>query len=210
MAPSGSSPLTRVARRLPFAVDDYDAARAAFAQWERSRTKAHEDVLRVWCYGYVLWYFYSQFARERTSGASDLDAAVARALERVYRSFPSVRDPDRFPNYVSKICRNVLLSHRTRRREAVEFTDWTVSVMPDEAEGHDLVLARRLIARSIATLPPAIRRVAQMRILDGQSYDAIAEATQRPIDSVRTYASKAAARLRQDPTIQDLLSDGAP
>ena len=209
MSSSAPSPLARIAQRLPFAVDDYDAARAAFARWERSQTKAHEDVLRVWCYGYVLWYFYSQFARERTSGASDLDAAVGRALERVYRSFPSVRDPDRFPNYVSKICRNVLLSHRTRRRETVELTDWAVAVMPDEAEGHDMVLVRRLITRSIAALPPAIRCVARMRILEGQPYEAIAEATDRPIDSVRTYASKAAARLRQDPTLRDLLSDDA-
>ena len=201
------SPLSHIADRLPFAVDDYDAARDAFARWHRSRSASDRQVVEVWCYGYVLWYFYSQFARERTSGASDLDAVVDQAIDRVFRSLPAAREPSRFPNYVSKICRNVLLTHRGRRRETVEINDSTATVGPAEADGYDLVLVRRLVARSLAGLPPAIRRVAQMRLLEARPYSEIAETTGLPIDSVRTYASKAAARLRRDPDLRDLLDD---
>lgn len=207
MPPAPLSPLAHIADRLPFAVDDYDAAREAFARWRRSRAAADREAVEVWCYGYVLWYFHAQFARERSSGPSDLDAAVDQAIDRVFRSLPSAREPRLFPNYVSKICRNVLLTHRGRRRETVEINDWTVSVRPPEADGYDLVLVRRLVARALAGLPPAIRRVARMRILDGRPYAEVAETTGLPIDSVRTYASKAAARLRRDPALRDLLDE---
>lgn len=192
---------------MPFAVDDYDAAREAFARWHRSQSRLDLQTLEVWCYGYALSYFHGQFKRERTGGASDIDAAVTQAVDRLFRSLPTVREPLRFPNYVSRVCRNVLLTHRSRRRDTVEITDRTVSVVPSEAEGYDLILVRRLVARAIDALPPAIRRVARLRILEQTPYSEIAEATGLPIDSVRTYASKAAARLRCDPILRDLLDE---
>ena len=207
MSPAHASSLAYVARRLPFAVDDYDAARDAFVRWRHSGAEADRETVEVWGYGYVLWYFYSQFARERTTTPSDLDAAIEQAVGRVFGSLATVREPRRFPNYVSKICRNVLLTHRRRRRETTEVTDWMVTVCPAEADGYDLLLVRRLVVRAVAQLPPAIRRVAHMRLLEACPYPAIAEATGLPIDSVRTYASKAAARLRQDPDLRDLLDD---
>ena len=207
MSPAHASSLAHVADRLPFAVDDYDAARDAFARWRQSGAEADRETVEVWSYGYVLWYFYSRFARERTAGPSDLDAAIEQAMRRVSRSMAAVREPRRFPNYVSRVCRNVLLTHRRRRRETTEVTDSMATVCPDEAEGYDLVLARRLVARAVAGLPPAIGRVARMRLLEGRPYTAIAEETGLPIDSVRTYASKAAARLREDPDLRDLLDD---
>ena len=207
MSPDHASSLAYVAARLPFAVDDYDAARDAFARWRRTGAPADRETVEVWAYGYVLWYLYAQFARERTASPCDLDRAVDQAVGRVLGSFDAVQAPDRFPNYVSKVCRNVLLTHRARRTPADDPTGGEAAEWPTGADGYDLVLVRQLVGRAVDGLPPAIREVARMRFLDGRPYAEIAEATGRPIDSVRTYASKAAARLRQSPDLRDLLED---
>jgi RNA polymerase sigma factor (sigma-70 family) len=201
---SRPSRLAELVRELPFAVDDFDAASEAFVQWHRTRTDADRGTVELWAYCYVVWYFYAKFSRERTSGVSDLDAVLDRAYRRILRSLDSVRHPERFPQFVSVVCRNVLLSHRSRRRETVELQEHTSPVEEVGAGEYDRVLTRRLITRAVEALPPAIREVAQMRLLEGRSYQDIADTTGRPIASVRTYYSKAMAHLRQDPDLQDL------
>ena len=199
-----SARLGALVRHLPFDVDDFDAASDAFLAWHHGRAEADRRTVQLWAYCYVVWYFYGKFARERTSGPSDLDAAIERATRRVFRSMEEVRDPERFPQFVSVLCRNVLLTHRERRRDTVEVDDGTAPVPPDAADAYDRVLVRRIIERAVDALPPAIGEVARMRLLERRSYADIAEATGRPVASTRTYYSKAIAKLRDDPALQAL------
>lgn len=201
---SPSSRLAEVSRSLPFAVNDFDAAREAFARWRRSRCPRDRQTVEVWGYCYTLWYFHAKFARERTAGASDLDDVIGRAYDRILRSLDAVRDPECFPQYVSVLCRNVLRNHRTRRRRMEEMDEHTAAVPAVGAAEYDRVVVHRVLERAIGELPPAIREVARMRLLDRRSYPDIAQATGRPIASVRTYASKAKTRLREDPNVRAL------
>ena len=210
MARDRSSRLDDLARRLPFAVDDFDAARETFVRWRAGGRVADRETAQLWAYCYVVWYFYGKFARERTSGASDIDGVVERATKRILRSMPSVRDPERFPQFVSVVCRNVLYSYRQRRRETVEMDEHMMPVAPDEADGLDRVLVRRLVARAVEALPPAIAEVVRMRLLEGRSYQDIADATDRSLATTRTYYSKAIARLREDPDLRALHFGGLP
>ena len=196
------SRLDALARGLPFAVDDVEAAAAVYVRWRAVGARADRDRALLWAYCFALRYFASKFAYERTGTPSDADAAVEDAVRRLVGSFDGgVRSPERFPQFVSVVCRRVLLSHRARRREHVEAPDDLLTV-PADADAHDRTLTQRCLARAVGALPPAIGEVARMRLIEDMDYADIAEALGRPIDSVRTYHSKALRRLRQDPGLR--------
>ena len=199
---SRPSRLEVLTRELPFAVDDSDAAGHAYVRWLETRADEDLHVVQLWAYCYTIGYLYAAFARERTSGVSDLDAAIDSAYGGVLRSLLSVRTPRKFAHYVSVICRNALLTHRSRRRETVELDEDALYVSERGARGHDRVLLGRVLARAVDALPPAIREVAQMRLMERRSYQDIADVTGRPLATVRTFASKAKARLSDDPDLQ--------
>lgn len=195
-----------LAQRLPFAVDDYDGARTAYVRWHQTRATADREVVEIWAYCYVLTYFYTRFASERTAGASDLDMAVTRAVRRIFRSLESVRDPERFPQFVSVVCRRVLLSHRERRRPMGDLDEWTGAIeeAPDTYDRH---LVRYLLDRAIRRLPGVTAQAARLRLLEGASYSDIAAAMHREVPTVRTYVSRALAKLRKDPDVQALYDE---
>ena len=199
--------LDAIAARLPFAVDDYAAAGAAFARWRRSQRDADLRTVEIWAYCYTYRYFYTKFARERMGGASDLDAAVDNAYTRVLANLDTVRNPLKFAHFVSVICKRTLLNHRARRRTMVEVMEDMAPTASAEARSYDRHLVRHVLAVAIEALPEAIRDVARMRLLDGREYESIAEETGRPTPTVRTYVSKAIARLRGNEDLRALYFD---
>ena len=183
---------------LPFAVDDADAANDAFARG-RAGDPAARRLADIWAYTYVVRYMARAFARERVGDASDADAVEDRVLQNLPSVWERVDSPDKFAHYVMKMCKNALLTHRARRKTTVEADDTTLPpTRDDERHAHDAVMVRRDVALAIAGLPSAVRVVAEMKVLGGMSFEAIAEATGHPLPTVRTYASKANARLRED------------
>ncbi|MEM0961617.1 MAG: sigma-70 family RNA polymerase sigma factor [Bacteroidota bacterium] len=193
-----------LADKLPFAVDDYDTVREVYVRWRLQRAASDLETIQTWSYLYALRYLYARFRTERTGASSDLDMAVLRAVQRIYRSLESVRDPERFPQFVSVICRRVLLSHRERRRELAEINDYDAPVEALEAEGYDRQLVRHVLQQAIERLPASLRTIARMRLIDECPYDDIAEATGHPVPTVRTYVSRSLSRLRQDPDVRAL------
>ncbi len=164
--PSHHSRLEVLTRELPFAIDDSDAAGRAYVRWLDTEARGDLDVVQLWAYSYTIRYFYAAFARERTSGASDLDAAIDQAYDRILRSLLSVHEPHKFAHYVSVICRNVLNTHRSRRREMVELDEDILLVTEGGARDYDRVVMARALDRAVDALPPAIREVAQMRLIE--------------------------------------------
>ncbi len=207
MTPAPFHRLEAIASRLPFAVDDYAAAGAAFARWKDSRRDEDLRTVEIWSYCYTYRYFYAKFARERVGGASDLDAAIDKAYVRVLTHLDSVRNPLKFAHFVSVICKRTLLNHRSRRRETVEVMEDMAPTRSAGASDYDGHLVRHVLAAAIGALPDAIRDIARMRLLDGMEYEAIAEETGRPTPTVRTYVSKAVARLREDEDLRALYFD---
>ena len=203
--------LDAVAAALPFAIDDYAAANAAFVAWHA--TRGSRRIVDMWAYCYVQRYFLTRFVRETGGSPSDLDVAVTTAYERVHRSLDSVRDPSRFAQFVSVVCKNTLLNNRSRRR-GFDALDETAPADPETpAEGWDAPVVRRAVAAAIAALPEGIRETARLRFLEAMDYPAIAERTGHGVPTLRAYAAKATRRLREDPALrafqfQDVLPPG--
>lgn len=192
-----------LAARLPFAVDDYPAAGRAFAAWRASGADADGETVKLWAYCYVQRHVWGRFARERTGGAADVDEAVSRAFLGVLRGMDHVDDPLRFPHYVSVVCKRTVLGHRVRRHDTVEATD--AHLPPEDAalpSPYAAEAVRADVEVALATLPPSVGEVARLRFLDGLDYESIAARLGRPIASVRTYAARACARLRDDPFLR--------
>ncbi|HEX9950459.1 MAG TPA: sigma-70 family RNA polymerase sigma factor [Rubricoccaceae bacterium] len=206
--------LARLAAALPFSLDDTDAAAAAFAAGRSGDAGARRDA-DLWAYIWTLRYIARKFLTERVGEPSDVDAVETRALEGVRKVWDAVEDAARFPSYVSKVCKNAVLTHRARRRTMVEADETVLGpAFDDERFDQDAVIVRRDVVTAIADLPPAVRAVATMRFLDAVGYEDIAEATGHPLPTVRAYLSKAVARLREAPHLRahffdDVLPPGA-
>lgn len=200
--------LDAVAAALPFAIDDYDAANAAFVAWREGR--GPRRAVDLWAYCYVQRYVLTRFARETGGAPSDLDVVLTKAYERVLKSYDTVRDPGHFAQFVSVVCKNTLLNNRSRRR-AFDALDETT---PDEDEGPadiDVGLLRHTLAAAISALPEGIRETARLRFLEGLGYPDLAERIGKEVPTARAYVSKAVKRLRQDPALRALhFDDVAP
>ncbi len=205
-----------LAADLPFPLDDTAAAARAFAQGCTGDAAARGHA-QLWAYAWAQRYVARAFATERVGEPSDVDAVLDRILDGLF-STPlegRITDPDRFPAYVSKICKNALLTHRRDRRQFVEADDLSLdpTLDDDPFEGDALAIRHDVIA-ALTILPAAVRAVAEMRFLEQASYEDIAAATGHPLPTVRTYVSKALVRLRESGLLRahhfdDVLPPGA-
>ena len=198
--------LAQVTATLPFALDDYDAAAATFARWRDGGGAADWDATVVWVYGYSYRTLYRRFAREAPAAASDVDALVDQTFMRLVKKLDTVRDPYKLPQFVSVACKRAMISYRLRSRptEALDAERWAAPPGPDDLDGP---LVRWTFERAIDALPPALRVVARMKLLDGAEYPEIGEATGHPLPTVRTYLSKALVKIRDHPAVRALAHD---
>lgn len=196
--------LDAVAARLPFAVDDYDAANRAFARWRETRTEANRKTVDLWTYCYVQRYFLLRFARETAATAPDLDETIATAFKRVHASYETVRDATRFSHFVSVVCVNTFRNYRRGRRAFEPLDEATPGAPSEPAEAADAPIVRRAVETAIAELPGAVQEVARLRLLDRMEYTAISERVGLAVPSLRAYVSKALHRLREDPHLRAL------
>ena len=198
--------LDAVAAHLPFAVDDYDAAAAAFDRWRDGGGAVDLGAATLWAYCYTLRYLYVRFAREPPAQVSDVDAVIDRTFVRVLDRLDTVRERGKLPSFVSVVCKRALVTYRQRcQPPAALDEDWAAA--PPCADDHDQALVRWAIGRAIDALPPALRVVARMRLLEEAPYAEIAEVTGHPLATTRAYLSKAVRRLREAPELRELASD---
>lgn len=199
--------IDELAAALPFDAHDVQAANEAFGRWCQTRSDADRRHVELWAYWYVNRYFVLRFATERSAGPSDLDAVVTRVFGRLLSALPRIAEARKFASYVSVACKNGLRNFRRDRRLTDELFEDTATTVQDAAHDHDRVLVRRILEDALDRLPSGIAEVARLRFLEEVPYEEIAARTGRPVASVRAYASKAAARLREMPEIQQLYVD---
>ena len=204
MPPVPTSASEALAERLPFAVDDYEAANAAFVRWHTSRADAALEVVLIWAYCYAQRYFTQKFVCSRTLQPSDYDTLVTKGFASVRKYHANVRDPARFAHWVSVVYKHTFVRYVSRHHESVELQAERV---PDPAvttpwREHDQRVIQRAVQAALRRLPEFLQEVARMKLVDQMEYEAIAERTGHPVPTVRAYVCKVMARLRQDPDIQ--------
>ncbi len=131
--------------------------------------------------------------------ASDAQDAVQESCVRAWRSWPQLRDRDRFPAWFSQILVNVCrskLRQRTRRQvEPIDDRDF------EDADPFRAALARDEVGRALPALSDELRVVVVLRYWGDLSLAEIADRLEIPVGTVksRLHAALHALRSRIEP-----------
>ena len=207
------SAVERLARRLPFHLDDFDRVNRLFDQYESGGNRDAEIQLELWTYCFVRRYLTIKLSRDPLVGAADLEELLDRVYRRIRSGRRGVRA--RYASWVSVVCRNSYLNY-VRDRRATRYISEDPRSRDDLLEvesvaGHiDLGTALGVVHNAIARLPSYLQQIARMRVLEELPYEEISLLVDRPIETVRAYAHKAVVRLRSDPSVCAALERPAP
>lgn len=126
---------------------------------------------------------------------SQVDDLAQEVFLKVHRGLPYFRGEARLSTWIYRIVSNVSLQARTRRRELRDADRAPEPSSTDSAFG-DLELRDRL-EKAIAQLPPHYRLLVAAHYLEGVQYEALAEALNIPLGTVKTHLYRAKRQLRE-------------
>jgi RNA polymerase sigma factor (sigma-70 family) len=204
--PTPSSRLQNVLERLPFAVDDTDAANEAFRRWRQQGKEEEKHTVDLWTYCYVSRYFLAKSARKTTfTNVSDADELTTRAFQKVQQSRDSVRNHERYASWVSVICKNVLLNYvrRDRYAESIQDEDGPTLTAQARQSVAEVGFVQEAITDAIDELPSYLQEPARLYFLENLGFSEISEAIGKPVATVRTYKHKAVKQLRTNERLQE-------
>jgi RNA polymerase sigma-70 factor (ECF subfamily) len=115
---------------------------------------------------------------------------------KVYRGLPYFRGDARLSTWIFRIVANVCTQARSRRTAEVPGLIPVRERGSPDAAFADFELRERL-DKAIAQLPENYRLLIAAHYLDGVQYDALAEALDVPIGTVKTHLYRAKRRLRE-------------
>ncbi|MEN6546005.1 MAG: sigma-70 family RNA polymerase sigma factor [Armatimonadia bacterium] len=142
----------------------------------------------------------------------DADAARDIAQEtfvRAYRALGKLRRAESFPAWIVRICRNLTTDWLRRpERRWVPLDETTRS----EYDVAATVAARDLVNRALATLPEDNRLALSLFLVNGYTYQEVAQLTDVPLSTVKGRIERAKGRLAKEvfAMVEDTLKDGAP
>lgn len=202
--------LYAVAAKLPFHLDDIARVNDTFVRLQRHPNADDRDAVELWTYCYIYRYFLIKCATARRTSPLPLDELVTRAFSDMQRHRNSVRQPDRYAHWVSKLCRNTYINHLRGRRSYVELREEGTGLRVVDVKieaGHDESLLHEMVRDAVERLPDYLRDVARMRFLEDRPYSEIQEVTGKPLDVLRSYANKSLNHLRRHTALQTLAAE---
>ena len=127
---------------------------------------------------------------------SQTDDLAQEVFLKVYRGLPYFRGEARLSTWIFRIVANVCTQARARR------TAEAPGLVPVREPGsHDVAFAdfelRERLDKAIAQLPENYRLLIAAHYLEGVQYEALAEALNMPIGTVKTHLYRAKRRLRE-------------
>jgi len=205
MTPS-SSQLRTVTDRLPFPIDDTDAANDAFRRWQDHEDPDAEHVVEMWTYCYVCRYFLAKAASNAFDRAAAADELITRTYEKVRNNFDSVREADQFASWVSVVCKNTFLNYTRRDRTAESINEDRGPVLESDTDAvFELGFVEEMLAGAIHRLPEYLREPARLYFLEDCTFEEISDATGKSVPTVRTYKHKAVKKLRKDDALREYI-----
>ena len=200
-----SSELRTVTDRLPFSVDDTDAANDAFRRWTEEEDSEAEYVMDLWTYCYICRYFLTKSAGDTFENASDADELVTRAYRKVQQNRGDVRSPNRYANWVSVVCKNTFLNYKRRNRfsESINREEGPELPANEDQPVANIGFVRETLVEAIQELPNYLQEPARLYFLENQEFDEISEEIGKPVATIRTYKHKAVKHLRSNEKLRE-------
>ena len=137
-----------------------------------------------------------RLAYAMTGDASLAEDVVAEAFARTYRQWKKggVREPEQYVRRaVVNEVRGTWRRREVRRRHAARER----KVEPTTAFGDDRIADADVLQRALTTLPPRVRAVVVLRVVDDMSERETADALGLSIGTVKGYLSRGLERLRE-------------
>jgi len=202
--PGPSSRLRTVLDRLPFSVDDSDAANDAFRRWRTNGDPEAERIVDMWTYCYVCRYFLAKSSGGAFDRAAASDELITRAYRKVQEKRDGVREPDRYTNWVSVVCKNTFLNHARHDRVADSIDDEKGPTLRAQTSRiPEVGFVREAFEEAIERLPDYLQEPARLYFLEDREFDEISEAIGKAVPTVRTYKHKAVKQLREDDRLRE-------
>jgi RNA polymerase sigma factor (sigma-70 family) len=200
-----SSRLRTVLDRLPFPVDDSDAANDVFRRWRAEEDPEAERIVDLWTYCYVCRYFLGKAAGDAFDEAAAPDRLITRTYEKVQAKRESVRDPDQYASWVSVVCKNTFLNY-TRKDQVSESIDkerGPTLRADDPPSTTEIGFVQEALEEAIDRLPNYLQEPARLYFIEKRSFQEISDEIGKDLPTVRTYKHKALRKLRKDDTLRE-------
>src|SRR6185436_16232176 len=130
-----------------------------------------------------------------TADRSRTDDLAQEVFLKIYRGLPYFRGEARLSTWIFRIVSNVCAQDRSQRREETPASPIRERGRDDGAFA-ELELRDRL-DKAIAQLPENYRLLIAAHYLQGVQYEALAEALDIPVGTVKTHLYRAKRRLRE-------------
>lgn len=195
------SPIERISRRLPFAVEETDKVNALYLDNHELDDPAASEVVDLWTYCYVRKYFQLKYARDFDGSVADYEKLMADTFRKITVGMQNLGPSPRYASWVSVICKNTYLNFLRSKKKYLSVDRQHVPLEAREPNVADTLDARLLfnaLQQAISRLPAFLRTVAVLRIIEEKDYETIAEETGKEIPTIRSYVNKAVTRLRND------------
>jgi RNA polymerase sigma-70 factor, ECF subfamily len=121
---------------------------------------------------------------------------------KVHRGLPYFRGEARLSTWIFRIVQNVCVQARRSRRPDVPLDDGGIADRPRrqfgfEDRAFDSLEDRDRLDKALAQLPPNYRMLVLAHHMKGVQYEALAEALNLPLGTVKTHLYRAKRRLRE-------------
>jgi RNA polymerase sigma-70 factor (ECF subfamily) len=132
---------------------------------------------------------------------SQADDLAQEVFLKIHRGLPYFRGDARLSTWIYRIVANVCTEARARRAPDVPLDDGRVDRRPVQHGAADAAFAgmelRDRLDKALAQLPDNYRFLVAAHYLEGVQYEALAEALNLPMGTVKTHLYRAKRRLRE-------------
>ena len=151
-----------------------------------------------------------------TRDPNDAADAFQNAAAFIWKNLKKIH---RHPNphaYILSVCASAacdVLRQRRRWERHKPLTEGNQTPAPSPADPQRAVIAadnERIVLKAIASLPRNQAQAVLLRLVEGESFETIAEALSCTRETARSHVSKGKARLRDFLTQNHLLTEGRP
>jgi len=199
-----SSRLRTILDQLPFAVDDSDAANDVFRRWRENGDPEAERLVDMWTYCFVCRYFLAKASGDAFDRAATPDELITRAYGKVQEKRDGVRDPSRYTNWVSVVCKNTFLNYTRRDRVADSINEEEgPTLQARESRIPEVGFVREAFEEAIERLPDYLQEPARLYFLEDREFEEISDEIGKAVPTVRTYKHKAVKQLRKDDRLRE-------